>query len=88
MRAISLEETGLKVKIESLLDVQSDLHLDSNSRLEYHYVLIDYLASPLGGNLKLNPESSASGWFTETRTKKLKMSEGTRSVLSIFFRQR
>ena len=83
-----LEETGLKVGIEGLLDVQTDLHFDGASRLEYHYVLIDYLAKPAGGRLKINQESSASGWFTEPQTRSLPMSGGTRAVLGLFFRQR
>jgi 8-oxo-dGTP diphosphatase len=82
-----LEETGLKVKIEGLLDVQTDLHVDSASKLEYHYVLIDYLAKPVGGRVKINLESSASGWFTAPQVGLLDMSEGTRKVLGIFFRQ-
>jgi len=82
------EETGLNVKIEALLDVQTDLHVDGDSRLEYHYVLIDYLAKPVGGKLRINPESSASGWFTQPEIRSLAMSEGTRRVVGLFFRQR
>ena len=83
-----LEETGLRVRVEGLLDVQTDLHLDGSSRLEYHYVLIDYLARPLGGRLKINPESSASGWFTAGQARSLSMSDGTRGVLGLFFKRR
>ncbi len=83
-----LEETGLRIHIEGLLDVQTDLHRDPESRIEYHYVLVDYLASPVGGVLKLNSESSGSGWFTRPLTRSLNMSDGTRSVLELFFRQR
>lgn len=83
-----LEETGLKVKVEGLLDVQTDLHLDGDSRIEYHYVLIDYLAAPVGGRVKINSESSASGWFSASQVRSLAMSEGTRKVLGIFFKQR
>lgn len=87
VREIS-EETGLRVKVEGLLDVQTDLHVDVSSRLEYHYVLVDYLAKPVGGRLRLNPESSESGWFKESQVRSLDMSEGTRKVLGIFFKQR
>jgi 8-oxo-dGTP diphosphatase len=83
-----LEETGLRVRVEGLLDVQSDLHRDARSRLEYHYVLVDYLAEPIGGRLKLNAESYASGWFNGPQTRRLTMSEGTRSVLDLFFKRR
>lgn len=82
-----LEETGLRVKIEGLLDVQTDLHPDRSSRLEYHYVLVDYLARPTGGTLELNSESSAAGWFTEKEVRSLIMSSGTRKVLGLFFQR-
>ncbi len=79
------EETGLEVRVERLLDVQTDLHRDSASRLEYHYVLVDYLASPTGGRILLNSESLGYGWFTLTRIRGLGMSQGTRKVLELFF---
>ena len=84
----AFEETGLRIDVEALLDVQTDLHVDRNSRLEYHYVLIDYLARPVGGRLRVNPESSAFGWFTEAQIRTLAMSEGTRRVVRLFFTQR
>lgn len=82
------EETGLDVKIERLLDVQTDLHTDERSRIEYHYVLVDYLARPLSGRLMLNSESSDSGWFTWDQVGGLSMSSGTRAVLKMFFDKR
>lgn len=82
------EETGLKVRIESLLDVQTDLHRDEGGRLEYHYILVDYLARIDGGTLKLNPESSDSGWFTAAKVRDLNTTGGTRTVLDSYFRQR
>ena len=82
------EETGLKVRIEGLLDVQTDLHRDGNSKIEFHYILVDYLARPVSGRLKINVESSDSGWFTQARLPGLPMSEGTKNVLGMFFQQR
>jgi len=82
------EETGLAVVIESLLEVQNDLHVDENSKIEYHYVLVDYLAKPVSGSLRRNAESSDAGWFTSSQVGRLGMSKGTRAVLGIFFRKR
>lgn len=42
------EETGLEIEIIKLIGV-TDLIVDSKP--SYHYVLIDYLARPVGGNL-------------------------------------
>ncbi len=82
-----LEETGLAVEVERLLDVQTDLHRDEESRIEYHYVLVDYSARPLRGRVKLNSESSKWGWFNAVQTKNLDMSAGTRQVLGRYFKR-
>lgn len=83
-----LEETGLKVRIDGLLDVQTDLHRDDRSKIEFHYILIDYLATPVKGRLKVNSESQDYGWFTFAESRKLDMSDGTRAVLALHFERR
>ena len=82
------EETRVTVEIQGLLDVQTDLHMDRSSRVEYHYVLVDYLAKPVSGRVRLNSESSDWGWFTYGQVRRLAMSRGTKSVLGIFFKKR
>ena len=82
------EETGLAVKVEGLLDVQTDIHRDREGRLEYHYILVDYLAKPLGRKVRLNRESSAFGWFTAKQAERLETTGGTKIVLGKYFRQR
>ncbi len=79
------EETGLDVEIEGLLDVGADMHRDSRSRLKYHYILVDYIASSKKGRVKLNSESTDSGWFTRRQAESLEMPPGTRAVLRKFF---
>ncbi len=81
------EETGLTVKVERLLDVGSDISLEGSSTPEYHYILVDYVAKPAPGRVKLNAESSAFGWFTSGEVEKLEMSDGTRAVLAKYFKQ-
>lgn len=83
----ALEETGLTVTIETLLDVSSDISFDGKSNPEYHYVLIDFVAKPSRGRVKLNSESSAYGWFTSKEVEKLEMSDGTRAALMKYFRR-
>ncbi len=83
----TLEETGIAVRLQGLLDVQTDLHRDIHSRIEYHYVLVDYVAEPGDGKVTLNPESSESGWFTRSQTKHLDLSDGTRRVIELFYKR-
>src|SRR5271157_3248225 len=80
------EETGLKVRLEGLLDVATDIDRDKASRIRYHYALVDYRARPVGGKLRLNAESTDYGWFSEEETRRLSMSGPTKAALRKFFK--
>lgn len=82
------EETGLTVRIEALLDVQTDIHIDAGSKTQYHYVLVDYVARSVRGKIKLNDESTSWGWFSYSDLDGLDMSRGTKKVLEIYFGNR
>jgi len=82
------EETGLKVVIERLIDVQTDIHFDAKGVIEYHYLLVDYAAMSAKGEVKLNGESSSFGWFSKVELTGLSMSDGTREVLGKFYRKK
>ena len=58
------EETGLKVKSETVLDVFDSIVTDAEGKTQYHYVLVDYLCSVLGGELRAATDVSAVRWAT------------------------
>jgi 8-oxo-dGTP diphosphatase len=41
-----LEETSLQVSVEQLVDVVDRIHYAPDGRIEYHYVVADYLCTP------------------------------------------
>jgi 8-oxo-dGTP diphosphatase len=41
-----LEETSLNVRVECLVEVVDRIHYGGDGRVEYHYVVADYLCSP------------------------------------------
>jgi ADP-ribose pyrophosphatase YjhB (NUDIX family) len=47
-----LEETGLVVEVGPVIEVFDRILLDDNRKVVYHFVLIDYLCRPLGGELQ------------------------------------
>lgn len=75
------EELGIRVKVGALFEVVNAVHLDEKERVRYHFVIIDYLAKPLGKGIRLNPESTAFGWFSFKQVEKLDMNERTREVV-------
>jgi 8-oxo-dGTP diphosphatase len=47
-----LEETGLEVEVGPVIEVFDRITYDATRRVRYHYVLIDYLCWPVGGDLR------------------------------------
>src|SRR5262245_47575914 len=45
------EETGLEVEVGPVIEVFDRILLDTERRVRYHFVLIDYLCRPIGGRL-------------------------------------
>ena len=46
------EETGLTVEVGEVIEVFDRIMLDDRQRVQYHFVLIDYLCRPIGGRLR------------------------------------
>ena len=42
------EETDMQVQDSSLIDVVDQVHLDKTGKIEYHYVIIDYIVKATG----------------------------------------
>jgi 8-oxo-dGTP diphosphatase len=47
-----LEETGLHVEVGAVVEVFDRIMRDADGRVRYHYVLVDYLCRPVGGELR------------------------------------
>ena len=59
-----LEETGLEVDIVSLLDVSSRIIKDDDGKVEYHYILLDYLCLAHGTSVKVATDILAAEWVS------------------------
>ena len=47
-----LEETGLVVEVGPVVEVFDRIIRDGDGRVQFHYVLVDYLCRPTGGSLQ------------------------------------
>jgi len=56
------EETGLDVDLGPMVDVLDQLRYDSDGRVKYHYVLIDFLCRPSSGVLCCASDAEAAEW--------------------------
>ncbi len=75
------EELGIDVSVESLLGVASEMVVDENSNIKYHYVLIDFVVAPVQNEIVLNDESEAYGWFSPETVLSIKTTDNTKNMI-------
>jgi len=70
-----LEETGLEIELERLLVVVDRIERDADGRVLYHYIIIDYLARPVGGSLRAGDDADGVLWADLADLDRLEMTE-------------
>jgi 8-oxo-dGTP diphosphatase len=58
-----LEETGLSVEVGDVVDVLDRVQIDADGRVEYHYVIIDYLCRPWTDRLAHGSDAEDVRWM-------------------------
>jgi len=75
------EETGLIVETGELLGVFDRVLHDAAGRVQYHYVLIDFLCRPVGGRLLAASDAAEVRWFTREQLPALGLAADTLEVI-------
>lgn len=58
------EECGLDVRVGQTLGVFDLILRDEGGQVQYHYVLVDLLATPVGGELRISSDILDARWVT------------------------
>ncbi len=58
------EETGLEVMPGPVIEVLDRVMRDAEGRVQYHYVLVDYVCRPVGGRLAAASDAADVAWAT------------------------
>jgi 8-oxo-dGTP diphosphatase len=82
----AFEETGLLVEPTEMLGVYERIIPGDNIRggdggVRYHYVLIDFLCRPVGGDLKAGSDAADVRWFTRDELPALNLAHDTNDVV-------
>ena len=75
------EETGLIVEPGELLGVFDRVLRDNEQRVQYHYVLIDFLCRPAGGQLCAASDAEEVRWFSLEEIPALNLAQDTQEVI-------
>jgi len=57
-----MEECGLKIEILKLIDVVDNIIKDADGRIKFHYVILEFLARPLEGEIKASSDALEVKW--------------------------
>src|SRR5271165_1742815 len=81
------EETGLIVEPGDLLGVYDRILRNSEQRVQYHYVLVDFLCRPVGGELLAASDAVEVRWFTREELPPLHLADDTLEVVGKGFEE-
>ena len=75
------EETGLIVECGEMLGVYERVIRGDEGRVRYHFVLIDFLCRPVGGELAAGSDAAEVGWFTREQLPALNLAYDASDVV-------
>jgi len=81
------EETGLVVEAGELLGVYDRVLRDAEQRVQYHYVLIDFLCRRISSELRAGSDAAEVRWFGQEELAGLKLAEDTLDVIRKGFKK-
>ena len=76
-----LEETGLEVEVGPVIEVFDRILLDETRRVRYHFVLVDYLCWPVGGELGPGSDVDAAVFVRPTELDPYDLTTKARAVI-------
>jgi ADP-ribose pyrophosphatase YjhB (NUDIX family) len=65
------EETGLECEVGEVIGVFDRIYPDAAGRIEYHYILVDFLCRPTGGEARAAGDVDAARWLSGTEIEAL-----------------
>ena len=75
------EECGIEVEITDVLEVVERMVRDPEGRVQFHYVIVDYLARWLSGELVPSSEVLGARWVAPEDFARYEMTRGTAEVV-------
>lgn len=76
-----LEETGLEIEPQQVLEVFDSIFNDEQGRTQYHYVLVDYLCSVTVGEERAGSDVSEVRWVKEADLAAMQLRESIERVV-------
>lgn len=83
-----MEECNIEVAVGEVIDVLDLILRDENGNVQYHYILVDYEATYINGELSAQTDAKDAGWFSHYELELLDIPEATQIILNKVFQKR
>lgn len=81
----ALEETSLVVEAGEMLEVFESITPDAKGKVNFHYVVVDFLCRLKSGELRAGADASDARWVSRANLNELNLTETTLRVLRAAF---
>src|SRR5438105_4250470 len=75
------EETGLDVAVGGVVTVLDRIRVDAGGRPRYHYVLVDFVCRPIGGQAACASDADALAWVAVDDLARYRVADATIKVI-------
>jgi 8-oxo-dGTP diphosphatase len=75
------EETGLEVAVGGVVTVLDRIRVDGAGRSRYHYVLVDFVCRPIGGEAASGSDADALAWVAVDDLASYRVADATMRVI-------
>lgn len=82
------EETALRVKPLARFEIFERIIPDVSGRVEYHYVLVDFVCKVVSGELCAGDDVRRAGWVRRSKLSEYQLTDGTLEVIERAFHAR
>jgi 8-oxo-dGTP diphosphatase len=77
----ALEETGLVIASGEVLEVFDRIARDAQGRIQFHYVLVDFLCRRVSGELRAGGDASEARWISAPELNRFPIADSAQAVL-------
>ena len=76
-----LEETGIEVRVGELIEVFDRIFRDAAGKIQYHFVIVDYLCEKVSGEAHAASDVTDAAWVCEEDLWNYKLTEAATRVI-------
>jgi len=76
------EETGLTVTVGRVIEVFDRIQRGTDGRIEYHFVIVDYLCRPVAGSLAAATDATDASWVPASDLGRYRLTEKAQQVIA------